>query len=96
MDSANISDMSEARQRAAGMVCYAPKMILSQGILEHENPLDYSVPLFVVQLLVVSCLSRVIHLVFKPFRQPKALSQILVCVCVCCTDNAHACKCYHL
>ncbi|WOG92375.1 hypothetical protein DCAR_0311640 [Daucus carota subsp. sativus] len=69
--------MSEARQRAAGMVCYAPKMILSQGILEHENPLDYSVPLFVVQLLVVSCLSRVIHLVFKPFRQPKALSQIL-------------------
>ncbi|KAK1403861.1 Cation/H(+) antiporter 15 [Heracleum sosnowskyi] len=77
MDATNISELSEARQRAAGMVCYAPKMILTKGVWENENPLDYSVPLFLVQLLVVSCLGRVIHLVFKPFRQPKALSQIL-------------------
>lgn len=82
MDTANISEASEATQRAAGMVCYAPKMILTKGVWEDENPLDYSVPLFIVQLLVVICLSRVIHLVFKPFRQPKALSQILVRLCV--------------
>lgn len=84
MDTTNISDASEARQRAAGMVCYSPKMILTKGVWEHENPLDYSVPLFIVQLLVVICLSRVIHLIFKPFRQPKALSQILVSLCVWC------------
>lgn len=83
-----MSEVSEARQRAAGMVCYAPKMILSRGLWDGDHPLEYSVPLFIAQLLVVSCLSRVIHSVFKPFRQPRALSQILVqlclslCVCV--------------
>ncbi|KAL8132994.1 hypothetical protein AgCh_008457 [Apium graveolens] len=77
MDMKNISGASEARQRAAGMVCYSPKMILTRGVWDNQNPLDYSVPLFIVQLLVVICLGRVIHLIFKPFRLPKAFSQIL-------------------
>ncbi|KAI4330118.1 hypothetical protein MLD38_028424 [Melastoma candidum] len=59
------------------IVCYAPTMITTNGIWQGDNPLDYSLPLFILQLTLVVIITRVLVFVLKPFRQPRVMSEIL-------------------
>ncbi|CAI9272206.1 unnamed protein product [Lactuca saligna] len=59
------------------IVCYAPLMITSHGIWQGDNPLDYSLPLFVLQLSLVVVTTRILVFLLKPFRQPRVISEIL-------------------
>lgn len=60
------------------IVCYAPNMITTNGIWQGDNPLDYSLPLFILQLTLVVVTTRVLVFVLKPFRQPRVISEIIV------------------
>ncbi|CAI9095892.1 OLC1v1031922C1 [Oldenlandia corymbosa var. corymbosa] len=59
------------------IVCYAPTMITTNGIWQGDNPLDYSLPLFILQLTLVVVTTRILVYLLKPFRQPRVISEIL-------------------
>ncbi|GAA0142807.1 transporter [Lithospermum erythrorhizon] len=59
------------------VVCYAPTMVTTNGIWQGDNPLDYSLPLFILQLTMVVVLTRLLVFFLKPFRQPRVISEIL-------------------
>ncbi|KAI3727476.1 hypothetical protein L6452_16091 [Arctium lappa] len=59
------------------IVCYAPLMITTHGIWQGDNPLDYSLPLFILQLILVVITTRILVFILKPFRQPRVISEIL-------------------
>ncbi|KAI3711023.1 hypothetical protein L2E82_40825 [Cichorium intybus] len=59
------------------IVCYAPLMITTHGIWQGDNPLDYSLPLFILQLSLVVITTRILVFLLKPFRQPRVISEIL-------------------
>ena len=60
------------------IVCYAPTMITTNGIWQGDNPLDFSLPLFVLQLTLVVVTTRILVFLLKPIRQPRVVSEILV------------------
>ncbi|KDP39397.1 hypothetical protein JCGZ_03679 [Jatropha curcas] len=59
------------------IVCYAPTMITTNGVWQGDNPLDYSLPLFILQLTLVVVTTRVLVFLLKPFRQPRVISEIM-------------------
>ena len=59
------------------IVCYAPTMITTNGIWLGDNPLDYSLPLFILQLTLVVAATRIFVFLLKPFRQPRVIAEIL-------------------
>ncbi|XP_010273345.1 PREDICTED: cation/H(+) antiporter 15-like [Nelumbo nucifera] len=59
------------------IVCYSPTMITTSGIWQGDNPLDYSLPLFILQLTLVVITTRVLVFILRPFRQPRVISEIL-------------------
>ncbi|KAK9713264.1 hypothetical protein RND81_06G015800 [Saponaria officinalis] len=59
------------------IVCYAPTMITTNGVWKGDNPLDYSLPLFILQLTLVVITTRVLVYALKPLRQPNVIAEIL-------------------
>ncbi|KAG7011110.1 Cation/H(+) antiporter 15, partial [Cucurbita argyrosperma subsp. argyrosperma] len=59
------------------IVCYAPSMITTNGVWQGDNPLDYSLPLFILQLTMVVVMTRTLVFLLKPLRQPRVISEIL-------------------
>ncbi|KAF7842958.1 cation/H(+) antiporter 15 [Senna tora] len=60
------------------IVCYFPtSKITTSSVLFEDNPLDYSLPLFVFQLTLVVGVTRLFVFILKPFRQPRAIAEIL-------------------
>ncbi|KAL9245667.1 hypothetical protein vseg_019292 [Gypsophila vaccaria] len=59
------------------IVCYAPTMITTNGVWQGDNPLDYSLPLFILQLTLVVVTTRVLVFILKPLRQPRVIAEIL-------------------
>ncbi|GAB2226141.1 hypothetical protein Droror1_Dr00021934 [Drosera rotundifolia] len=59
------------------IICYSPTMITTNGIWKGDNPLDFSLPLFVLQLTLVVALTRLFTCILKPLRQPKVVAEIL-------------------
>lgn len=53
-------------------------MITTNGIWQGDNPLDYSLPLFILQLTLVVVITRVMVYILKPLKQPRVISEILV------------------
>lgn len=66
-----------ANQTEDTIVCYAPNMITTNGVWQGDNPLDYSLPLFILQLTLVVITTRFLVFVLKPFRQPRVIAEIL-------------------
>ncbi|KAL0331439.1 UNVERIFIED_CONTAM: Cation/H(+) antiporter 15 [Sesamum angustifolium] len=52
-------------------------MITTNGIWQGDNPLDYSLPLFILQLTLVVVTTRILVFALKPLRQPRVISEIL-------------------
>ncbi|CAN4127599.1 unnamed protein product [Withania somnifera] len=67
---------SESRVEDA-IVCYAPTMVTTSGIWLDDSPLDYSLPLFIVQLILVVVVTRLLVYILKPIRQPRVIAEIL-------------------
>ncbi|XP_058111355.1 cation/H(+) antiporter 15-like [Magnolia sinica] len=58
------------------IVCYTP-MIMTNGIWQGENPLNYSLPLFMFQLIIIALTNRALFYILKPLRQPRVVSEII-------------------
>ncbi|KAL6616278.1 hypothetical protein ACP70R_038548 [Stipagrostis hirtigluma subsp. patula] len=66
------------RPKASGtVVCYSPMMITTSGIWQGVNPLEFSLPLFILQLTVIVVTTRILVVLLKPFRQPRVIAEIL-------------------
>jgi Kef-type K+ transport system membrane component KefB len=59
------------------MVCYSPMMIATNGIWQGVNPLEFSLPLFILQVAVIVITTRFLVLLLRPFRQPRVIAEIL-------------------
>ncbi|MCH98352.1 cation/H(+) antiporter 19-like, partial [Trifolium medium] len=57
--------------------CPAPMKAVSNGAFQHENPLDFALPLLIVQICVVVTFTRVIAFLCKPLRQPRVIAEII-------------------
>ena len=60
------------------LVCHDPHKISSNGLWTNENPLNYSTPLLLMQLSLVSLTSMLIDVIIKPLGQSTIVSQIFV------------------
>ncbi|XP_074308608.1 cation/H(+) antiporter 15 [Silene latifolia] len=72
-----MSNTSNTEMGVNPIVCYAPTMITTLGIWQGDNPLDYSLPLFIVQLTLVVLVTRILVFLLKPLRQPRVIAEIL-------------------
>ncbi|CAD6229352.1 unnamed protein product [Miscanthus lutarioriparius] len=59
------------------VVCYSPMMITTNGIWQGFNPLEFSLPLFILQTSIIVVTTRLLVLVLRPFRQPRVIAEIL-------------------
>lgn len=50
----------------------------SDGAWQGQNPLNFALPLLIVQTTLVIVVSRFFAFVLKPLRQPKVIAEILV------------------
>ncbi|MED6122981.1 Cation/H(+) antiporter 19 [Stylosanthes scabra] len=64
-------------QAAAAAVCPPPMKATSNGAFHHENPLDYSLPLLIVQICIVVCFTRLLAFICRPLRQPRVIAEII-------------------
>ena len=71
-------DESRWNQTTAPLVCYAPTMISMNGIWHGERILDYSVPLFIFQLLLVILATRLSIYLLRFLHQPRYIYEIIV------------------
>ncbi|KAI3893399.1 hypothetical protein MKW92_051894 [Papaver armeniacum] len=60
----------------AFVICYSPSLITSNGFFQGDNPLDFALPLFILQLAIIVLMIRVFVFLLKPFRQPRVIAEI--------------------
>lgn len=58
--------------------CPAPMKATSNGAFQHENPLDYALPLLILQICLVVAFTRFLAFLFRPLRQPRVIAEIIV------------------
>ncbi|KAF6156306.1 hypothetical protein GIB67_009603 [Kingdonia uniflora] len=59
------------------MVCFASSMKSTNGVWQGDDPFEYSLPLFILQLMLIVVITRILIFLLKPLRQPKVISEIL-------------------
>ncbi|XP_040380355.1 cation/H(+) antiporter 15-like [Oryza brachyantha] len=62
---------------AGAVVCYSPMMVTAYGIWQGASPLEFSLPLFILQVTIIVATTRVLVVLLKPFRQPRVIAEIL-------------------
>ncbi|KAJ4798403.1 Cation/H(+) antiporter 15 [Rhynchospora pubera] len=60
-----------------GVVCYSPTMISSSGMWQGVSPLEFSLPIFIVQISIIVVVTRILVILLKPFRQPRVIAEII-------------------
>jgi len=72
MNSSSSGDISSP------VVCNSPSMISMGGVWRGESPLDFSFPLFLLQLLLIVLTTRAAAILLQPLQQPRYLAEIIV------------------
>ncbi|KAM0041403.1 putative cation/H+ exchanger, sodium/solute symporter superfamily [Helianthus debilis subsp. tardiflorus] len=62
---------------ASKSTCPAPMKATSEGVFQGNNPLDYALPLVIVQICLVLVLTCVLAYLLKPLRQPRVIAEII-------------------
>ncbi|KAG8659081.1 cation/H(+) antiporter 18 [Manihot esculenta] len=62
---------------ATAASCPKPMKPTSNGIFQGDNPLDYALPLAIIQIILVIVLTRILALLLKPLRQPRVIAEII-------------------
>ncbi|CAM6108249.1 unnamed protein product [Calypogeia fissa] len=57
--------------------CMKPMPATSNGVWQHDNPMDFSFPLLVIQITLVLFVTRTLAYLFKPLRQPRVIAEII-------------------
>lgn len=63
-----------------GTTCPKPMQATSTGVFQGENPLDYALPLAIVQIILVIVLTRTLAFLLRPLRQPRVIAEIIVSI----------------
>ncbi|KAG9460038.1 hypothetical protein H6P81_004546 [Aristolochia fimbriata] len=58
-------------------VCPAPMKTTSNGSWQGDNPLDYALPLIIVQICLVVAFTRTLAFLLRPLRQPRVIAEII-------------------
>lgn len=59
-------------------ILQAKKKATSDGYFQGDNPLDFALPLLILQIVLVVVVTRFISFLLKPFRQPRVIAEIIV------------------
>ncbi|XP_061368818.1 cation/H(+) antiporter 15-like [Gastrolobium bilobum] len=59
------------------VICYTPTLATTNGVWQGDNPLNFSLPLFVLQLTLVVLSTRFFLFLLKPFHQPRVIAEII-------------------
>lgn len=62
---------------AANITCPKPMKATSNGVFQGDDPLDYALPLVILQICLVVVLTRVLAFFFRPLRQPRVIAEIV-------------------
>ncbi|URD82890.1 Sodium/hydrogen exchanger family [Musa troglodytarum] len=62
---------------AAATMCKPPMKATSNGSWQGDNPLDYALPLAIVQICLVITVTRFLAFVLRPLRQPRVIAEII-------------------
>ncbi|BBN08303.1 K+:H+ antiporter [Marchantia polymorpha subsp. ruderalis] len=57
--------------------CIHPMKAVSNGVWQKDNPIHFSFPLLVIQIILVICVTRSLAFVLKPLRQPRVIGEII-------------------
>ncbi|KAL5698422.1 Cation/H(+) antiporter 15 [Ranunculus cassubicifolius] len=69
--------MSIAATNTSSVVCYAPSMVTTNGVWQGDNPIDFALPVFILQTTLIVVITRVLVFILKPLRQPRVIAEIL-------------------
>lgn len=67
-----------ATNTTATSSCPAYMKATSNGIFQGDNPLDYALPLAILQICIVVALTRILAFLLRPLRQPRVIAEIVV------------------
>lgn len=63
---------------ATAPVCPAPMKATSNGAFQGDSPLDYALPLVILQICLVVVFTRSLAFLLRPLRQPRVIAEIIV------------------
>ncbi|KAJ4787368.1 Cation/H(+) antiporter 19 [Rhynchospora pubera] len=66
-----------AAANATKLACPAPMKATSNGSWQGDNPLDYALPLLILQICIVVVLTRILGYILRPLRQPRVIAEII-------------------
>ncbi|XP_077218498.1 cation/H+ exchanger 19 [Tasmannia lanceolata] len=58
-------------------VCPAPMKATSNGAFQGDNPLDFALPLAILQIVLVIIFTRSLAFLLRPLRQPRVIAEII-------------------
>lgn len=58
--------------------CPTPMKATSNGIFQGDNPLDFALPLIILQICLVVALTRGLAFLLRPLKQPRVIGEIIV------------------
>ncbi|PSS11349.1 Cation/H(+) antiporter like [Actinidia chinensis var. chinensis] len=58
--------------------CPSPMKATSNGVFQGDDPLDYALPLAILQICMVVVLTRGLAFLLRPLRQPRVIAEIIV------------------
>ncbi|KAJ0105871.1 hypothetical protein Patl1_17601 [Pistacia atlantica] len=61
----------------AASACPAAMKPTSNGVFQGDNPLEFALPLAILQICLVVLLTRLLAVVLKPLRQPRVIAEII-------------------
>jgi len=50
----------------------------SNGVWQGDNPMNFALPLLIVQICIVLFVTRTLAFLLKPLRQPRVIAEIIV------------------
>ncbi|OAY77171.1 Cation/H(+) antiporter 16 [Ananas comosus] len=62
---------------AVANACPGPMKATSNGSWQGDNPLDYALPLAILQICLVVALTRTLAFLLRPLRQPRVIAEII-------------------
>ncbi|KAL2595049.1 hypothetical protein AAZV13_11G018000 [Glycine max] len=66
-----------ASNATSGNACPQPMKATSNGAFQGDNPLDFALPLAILQICLVLVVSRGLAYLLKPLRQPRVIAEII-------------------
>ncbi|GAB4857468.1 Cation/H(+) antiporter 18, variant 2 [Ancistrocladus abbreviatus] len=66
-----------ASNATVGRTCPQPMQATSNGLFQGDNPLDFALPLAIVQICLIVAFTRLLAFVMRPLRQPRVIAEVI-------------------